>query len=113
MPVFDWVESSGSTLELQPRVIVTQFGDGYEQRADDGLNPVKQVWSLVFDGVEVSIADEIQQFLQPGLARVVFDWTPPRGSTALKWKCTSFRRALGATVGEHDLSATFEQVFEP
>ena len=113
MAVFDWAESPGSSLERSPRVVATSFGDGYEQRADDGLNPVVQVWDLVFTAIDVAIANDIDAFLAAGLGRVVFDWTPPAQTVALRFKCTSFKRTLTERLGEHNLSARFEQVFEP
>ncbi len=113
MPVFDWAESPGSNHAPVASVRATRFGDGYEQRAPDGLNPVRQVWDLVFKGCDVAVAGEIDDFLRPGLGSATFDWTPPAQTTALKFKCTSFRRSITERLGEHDLSATFEQVFEP
>ena len=113
MPVFDWAESPGSSHSPVPRVVATRFGDGYEQRAPDGLNPQQQVWDLVFKGIDVVVASEIDDFLRPGLGYTTFDWTPPRQTAALKFKCTSFRRLITNQLGEDDLSARFEQVFEP
>ncbi len=113
MPVFNWAESPGSSMTLQPRVVATQFGDGYEQAADDGLNPVKQVWSVAINNAALDEADAIEAFIKPGMGRARFDWTPPRQTVALKWKCTAFSRTLNEQVGEVDLRLTFEQVFEP
>lgn len=113
MAVFDWAESPGSSLEVVPHVVASKFGDGYEQRADDGLNPQHQVWDLVFNSIDVVVASEIDDFLRPGLGRVTFDWTPPRQTAALKFKCTSLRRSITDRLGEDNVSARFEQVFEP
>lgn len=113
MPVFDWAESPGTSGEWQPRVLATQFGDGYEQRQADGLNAVKQVWDVVIDAASTAAASAIEAFIRPGMGWQTFDWTPPRQTVALKWKCTAFSSALTDVVGEHDLRLRFEQVFEP
>ena len=114
MPVFDWAESPSSSHAPVASVLATRFGDGYEQRAPDGLNPVRQVWDLVFNACDVVVANEIDAFLRPILGGIgTFDWTPPAQTVALKFKCSSFRRSLTQQLGEHNLSATFEQVFEP
>ncbi len=113
MPTFDWAESPGTSLELQPRVVATQFGDGYEQSADDGLNPVRQVWNVVINGADAAKAMEIQNFIAPGMGRARFDWTPPGATAPLRFKCTQFTRTLGNEVREVNLQMRFEQVFEP
>ncbi|MBE7419826.1 MAG: phage tail protein [Ideonella sp.] len=113
MADFVWVESPGATMELQAAVVATQFGDGYEQRADAGLNPVRQVWDVPFTAIDTEVADEIEAFVRPGLGRVLFDWVPPGQSTALKFKCTSFKRSLTDRVGLVDVAVRFEQRFEP
>ncbi|MCW5657452.1 MAG: phage tail protein [Burkholderiaceae bacterium] len=113
MADFIWAESPGATMELQAAVVATRFGDGYEQRADAGLNPVAQVWDVPFNGIDEAIADEIEAFLRPGLGRTLFDWVPPRQTVALKFRCTSFRRTLANAIGEVDIQVRFEQRFEP
>ena len=112
MAVFDWAESPGSTSERRPRVVATQFGDGYQQRAADGLNPVQQLWDLVFADCEASKADQIETFLLDGLGWKAFTWTPPRQTVALRWICTSLRRSIGERIDTHTITARFEQVFE-
>lgn len=112
MPTFDWAESPGSSVEYQPRVIATRFGDGYEQRADDGLNPLGEAWDLSFNDCGAAAADQIVAFLRDGMGRKTFDWTPPRATLPRKWKCTSLRRTLGAEIDTHNISARFERVDE-
>lgn len=111
MDDFYWAESAGSAKTLMARIASSQFGDGYEQRAPDGLNPLKQVWDLVITSADVAIADEIDAFIAPRLGLTAFTWTPPRQTTGLRWKCTDFRRTLNEQLGEHSLSLRFEQVF--
>ena len=113
MAVFDWAESPGTASELRARTVATQFGDGYQAIATDGLNPVQQVWDVVIDRAAALAADEIEAFIKPKLGRVPFDWTPPRQTVALKWLCTGFSRAITETVDEHNLRLRFEQWFQP
>lgn len=113
MAVFDWAESPGTSCELRARTVSTQFGDGYQAIANDGLNPVQQVWDVVIDRASAEAADEIYAFINPKLARVPFDWTPPRQTVVLKWICTTFSRAITDQVGVHNLRLRFEQWFQP
>ena len=39
----------GYTSESEPRRKVNQFGDGYQQRIVDGLNPLQRKYSLSFN----------------------------------------------------------------
>lgn len=113
MPDYIWTESPGTNLVLEPRVAMSRFGDGYEQRAPDGLNPLPEVWDVVHTAVDVVLADEIEAFIRPGMGVDTFDWVPPRQTVARKFKCTSFRRSITQQLGEHDVSMRFERVFTP
>jgi phage-related protein len=115
--VFDWVESPGTQLDEEPRVAVTRYGDGYEERAADGLNPKPQRWTLAFRGIERGVADAIVAFFRARVDPVTglepFDWTPLWHSAPIRVVCRSWTRTLGEVWAEDDVRAVFEQVFEP
>lgn len=105
-PVFDAVKSS------QPRTRVVQFGDGYQQRVNFGLNQNPKEWSLTFM-VENDDANTIENFLDARADDAAsFDWIPPKSTTSYKWICREWSRRL---VGDNfnEITATFSQVFEP
>lgn len=115
MAVYIWVESPGTTRQMKPRVAATKFGDGYEERAPDGLNPVKATWNVQHRGIDNDVADEIETFL---LARFsagleAFDWTPLWATTALRFKCEEWSRVQDEDAHTCTITATFQQVFEP
>jgi phage-related protein len=113
MADFVWVESASTALEEEPRVLATQFGDGYAQRQADGLNPLAQVWSVKFAAVDNAVADDIIAFLRAAKGVTSFDWVPLWHTTAIKVICPSWRRAQPAEWGQSDIDAKFQQVFEP
>lgn len=113
MADYIWTESASTSLEVVPHVIGTRFGDGYEQDAPDGLNPQHQEWDLVHAEVERALVDEIEAFILPGLGHARFDWVPLGKTTAIKVKCTSYRKVQTPVWGFFDLSLRFQQVFEP
>lgn len=85
-----------------------QFGDGYVQAADDGINPVKQSWPLEFVGNSTKM-QAIREFLDRHKASRRFVWQPPMLQDA------SFVVNGGYTItplgGEvYKLAVTFEQV---
>lgn len=113
METFTWAESTGSQLAEEPRVRRVVFGDGYEERAPDGLNPIAQEWELSFDRVSDVNGDAIVAFFRQHLAVHAFTWWPPRAAAAVQVVCTQWSRTLTPVPGETDIRARFRQVFEP
>lgn len=110
--VFLWAESDRSSLSEEPRVKRAKFGEGYEQRQGDGINSTAQQWDLSFEDVDDSIADAIIAFWRTHAGVDSFDWTPKWGTTAIRVTCSKWGRSI-AGEGFSNLSAKFEQVFEP
>lgn len=107
MATFTWLPSPNSRRESRPRILSAMFGDGYEQRVDDGINNLLPVWSLVFDVRSAADTTAIDNFLSANKS-TVFDWTPPFGAAG-KFICRSWDiNALGPDT--YEITATFEQV---
>lgn len=104
--------SYSATKRSQPRLRVTQFGDGYQQRTSFGLNQDPKVWSLTFN-VDDEDADEIETFLEArGVDAASFTWSPPDDIASYQWTCKAFNREM-FDLDRSRITATFEQVFEP
>ena len=104
--------SYSATKRSQPKLRITQFGDGYQQRTSFGLNQDPKVWSLTFN-VDDEDADEIETFLEArGKDGASFDWSPPDTATTFKWICRSFNREM-FEFDRNRITASFEEVFEP
>lgn len=113
MAVFTSAPSFLPTSTRRPRILSTKFGDGYEQRGADGINPDLQSWSLLFDHLPVADANTIEGFFVTNNSAVVpFDWTPPRAGAALKFLCRNWTRTMTSPNTDR-ITATFEQVPEP
>ena len=52
----------GAAETPKPRVIKTQFGDGYEQRMVDGINNTPRSWSLGFNNRTREDIDKLYTF---------------------------------------------------
>jgi len=78
-----------STLDREYKVLTSGFGDGYEQRAADGINNQRDKWNLVF---KLSAADfaTVKAFLDARQGYEEFTWTPPVASNANKWVCKEY-----------------------
>lgn len=102
---------SGLSVATKTRTLVAEFGDGYTQRAGDGLNGIAKQVSVTWNALQTADADTIIAFFEARGGFEMFEWTPPRGNTALKWIVTEWQlvpldSALDA------ISATFVQVFD-
>lgn len=108
--IFTWLPDYDAEEDVATAVLTAKFGDGYEQRAQDGINSVKSKWSLTFSLRTKAEVSAIADFLRARAGAISFEWAPP-GETLRKFKCTSWRRAL-RTDSDSRLSCTFEEVFD-
>lgn len=72
---FVWAPEVDATGDVSFAELRARFGDGYEQRAPDGINTERQTWPLTFKGPVAEITPIIQ-FLRRN-RHVSFLWTPP------------------------------------
>lgn len=78
MDTFNWnIDLSGTNRKTNQALRVVKFGDGYEQRAPEGIAPALQVWSVTKTAKKPE-ADAVEAFL---LAHTVapFLWAPCDG----------------------------------
>lgn len=107
--VFTWVPTvanlSGDTT-LRTRT--AQFGDGYAQKAADGINNRSTTYSLQFIGDAEKIA-AIAAFLDAHAGATSFLWTPPLRAQAL-FTCEAYTEPT-KDGGVYTMTATFDQSF--
>lgn len=121
METFTWHPAIGNSVDIEPKVNVTSFGDGYELRAVDGINNQKQVWSLTFEGTRTDM-EAIAKFLKARGAHEAFRWVTPDHvigheddlynveSHEITVVCRKWSRTRNT--GWQQITCTFEQVFE-
>ena len=110
----DYKPTYSASKRSEPKMRMTRFADGYEQRVVFGLaqhqNPKE--WSLTFD-VTDDDADIIEAFLDArALDSTSFDWIPPNETTSYKWVCAGWTREMYEFLRSR-VDVTFRQVFEP
>lgn len=108
---FTYAPSYTSQRKHAPRALLAQFGDGYEQRAGDGINTNPQEWDLTFENLGDTDADALLGQLDGYGAVTSFTWTPPRGSE-IRVVCRTWSVTY-ASAGANTIAATFTEVFEP
>ena len=93
-----------------PNVRGIQFGSGYQQRAQFGINQNPKVYNLEFQVSEAE-ADTIETFLDARGAVESFTFTPPAESSSAKFICRQWSKSI-PYLNRATITATFEQVFE-
>lgn len=99
----------------KPKVHLASFGDGYEQRLADGINSVKEEFSVSFNTRTKEEIDNIVAYLGSLKGTTKFNFTIPdtnnSGETTVKVVCDSFDITY-----EYDnfysASAKFRRVYE-
>lgn len=117
MARFDWACDVGATsrefvatASLPPPL---EFGDGYQQLQEQGLNPVREIWDVQISGTDEDVAAEIDAMMRSHFKRVPFEWIPPGELVYRKWIVTSVRKQLANNRLEWDFSLKFEEWFAP
>ncbi|KPA87082.1 phage-related protein [Pseudomonas asplenii] len=107
---FTWGPERNTTPTISFRTKSAKFGDGYEQRAADGINNRTQSWPLKFTGTKKRI-EEIMDFLDRHAGHKAFYWKNPFGETVL-YRCDQYQpQPMSGTT--YSLTATFDQAFHP
>lgn len=101
----------GASKKSQPSVRSIQFGSGYSQRAQFGINQDPKVWTLSWENRTATDANSIEDFLEARKGVESFSWTPPDDTTSYKWICQEWTKTMPYS-NLFNISATFIQVFE-
>ena len=101
----------------KPNVLLSVFGDGYEQRIANGINSIKETYSVSFKNRAKDDIDDIVNFFDAQAGVSKFDFTIP-GTNAIgaeqtiKVVCDDY-----TTNFEYDnfytVTASFRRVYEP
>jgi phage-related protein len=77
--------SPGATNKPEIKILKAAFGDGYSQPTPDGLNHVRSVLALQWDGLERCERDEIVNFLEDRGGTEPFVFRMPEDRQAPLW----------------------------
>ena len=112
--------SYNSAFETKVRVVSVQFGDGYRQRALDGINTAPLVLNFLFAKRTAEEIAEIDLFLRgdpvkyPRTAEEYFFFTPPApyGDRMRKFTCETWQ-VTSEEFNSVTLSGVMTEVFDP
>lgn len=109
-PHFFWIPSYGSTVNLEPKVNVHKFGDGYEQRNADGINNNLLKISYTFDKIDDNLAKAISHFLYVRGGVESFLFKPHKAYNTLKRFKVSNYEDSSIFYNQNSIRAVFEEV---
>lgn len=104
------------TRNNRPRVIKIQFGDGYEQRVQEGINNITQNFSVTFNNRPKAEIDDIMAFLDNKAGTTAFDFTYPDTNASgnertVKVVCEDYSQTYSFD-DFYSCTATFRRVYE-
>jgi phage-related protein len=102
--------SVGATNKPRVKILSAPFGDGYSQATADGLNHIRNEFSLTWEVLTPAQADAIDTFLRTQGGATPFYWTAPGASTPQKWTCEEWSVSF-IQAGFRRITATFVQSF--
>ncbi len=116
MSDWNYVPDRGLKKSSQPRIRQTQFGDGYSQRSQDGINYMSDSWELTFNNRTYTDISAMITILETKGGVTAFTWTPP-GSTEIKVICSDWSVDTMYHTGTNStsygsLSTRFVRVYE-
>ena len=106
----------GFTRKKTPTIYKVEFGDGYEQRIANGINNLKQEFSINFATRLKADIDDIADFLELKGGVTPFDYTyadsnESGGEKTVKVVCDSWDQTW-EYAEYYSLSCTFRRVYE-
>lgn len=104
--------SGGTDQSKTPRIIRVRFGDGYSQRAEDGINTLSVKVNVAWEYLDPTFADEIESFLLEH-GSTPFIWVLPFETAERVFTCESCKRSYPDQVGNIALAATLIEEFDP
>ena len=102
--------------QSDPEVLIAKFGDGYEQRASNGINPIRENYSVAFSSRQKSEVDNIVSFFSVKKGITSFNFTVPdtngtNNETTIKVVCDNYTTNF-INSEFYTCSATLRRVYE-
>lgn len=103
--------SQSSQAGREYRVTKTKFGNGYEQRAKDGINNIVDSWSLSWEALNQTDMNSLSSFFDSLGGTSYFTWQAPTDSTVKKWVVSKFSiQVLGGS--HYTVNVSIDQVYD-
>lgn len=104
--------SQVSSADTEFKILSAVYGDGYEQRAPDGLNYERDSWNVVWENVTTAELGTIMTALRATQGVDYINWTAPGDSVQKKWVVQGKIGRSAKSGGIYTVSCTLKQVFD-
>jgi len=111
MPLTNYISQSSSG-NSSFRTIVAQFGDGYSQRAADGINTKEEAWSVVWENITEAQLTTLRSTFDSVEGYDYLTWTAPGDSTEKKWRISGAINISAASGDYYSVSAQITRVYD-
>jgi phage-related protein len=101
---------SGYSEAQEPKVLIAQFSDGYEQRVQDGFNNILIVVSITLDNITVAEKNTLQAFFFARGGWDAFYYTLVNESTPRLWTCKKGITFSGSQANLYNATFQLEEV---
>ena len=101
----------GFSQQINMNVVTTDFGDGYNQRAVDGINATQYVYNISLTNIDTERKDTLLTFLLGTNGVTPFKWTPPDVGVDMVFTCGA-PTTVPVAAGIWTVSVTITQVFD-
>lgn len=98
----------GTLKTVEPKILKSDFGDGYTATTPDGLNHIRRRCEVQWINIHKLNADTIEAFLEARGGSEPFLWTAPDDDTERRWRCERWERRYYPN-NRRGLVATFVQ----
>lgn len=102
----------GLSASTKQRTLESTFGDGYKQRAGDGINTKEKKYNLTWNNMPNADVDAIITFLDGQGGYIAFNYTLPGESSSQKFICKEYGENWINSGNEKGCSAVFELVYD-
>ena len=103
--------SQSSSASTEFRTIKAQYGNGYSQRAPDGINNSVGSWDVSWENVTSGEFGTITTAIEAAKGADYFTWQAPGDSSTKRWIVEKYTKA--AMSGDiYSVSASLTQVFD-
>jgi phage-related protein len=111
------IPDKAMSRQTKPKRYVANFGDGYEQRIAQGINPLDQTYSVTFNTRPKAEIDDIVAFFdsKKGVTNFAFTIPDTNGSgneTTIKVICEDYSISYDYD-DYYSCNATLKRVYEP
>lgn len=103
--------SQTSVASSEYRVKVVRYGNGYEQRAKDGINHKVDKWSITWSKMTADDYGTLMTAMDASEGTDYFNWQAPGDASSKKWVIDGPLNRMANQGGSYTVTIPFRQDF--